>query len=268
MCFLDKEKVYAFDSRTLVMEQDILHHLDYVDKHCSKTLMTFDNRYFICTSSYDPQKSIFEYRVDESKIEQRASMHLERCNHAFIELKHNFLLAISGGYPESEIYNVKEDSWHLLTPLLNIVRWRHVALVFEERIIYVYGGRDTKMSPVCSYERIELNANFDGKWELGEFSHKDEDTPIYYHCCFQLNKSEYLIFGGKNKMNLDTNTCLVFDTEKSSICISPQKIPQNDYFYGTAVTYYYGNKYYVFSVTGGLHIYNGIKWISIKGFVH
>jgi len=65
-----------------------------------------------------------------------------------------------------------------------------------------------------------------------------------------------------------TEECLIFDATLDKVSLAPYCIQEKDSFSGTGINYWYKGKHYVFTVERNLHIFDGDKWIFIKGFIH
>jgi len=266
-CFVDHKHVHVFCPYSLKKWLQVKHNIPNLYSAYSKCLMTQQYRYFITGSYYKPRSCNYEFSFKQMQMVPRASMLSDRCYHAFVEIKNNQLLAISGSHTSHcEVYDVEQDSWKEIAKLHHMRR-DHMALVCEQTTVYVFGGLREHSNIVELCEKIVIDSNLNGVWNQVSIKTSCKEFPIYFQSCLQLNVTEFLIFGGHNKNYKSTLNCIKFNAKTGAMTSADCQIKKEDLFQGASLTLPYKDKYYAISVHGNLHIYNHNKWQVIEKFI-
>jgi len=267
LIFLNNDFIEVFSADTLKKLQKVNHGVSNMYTAYSKCVFTRSSRYFITGSYYKPGNCTYEFEMESMQLVKKADMQDERCNHAFVEVKNDFLLAISGPKTsQCEIYNVQTDSWRRISPL-NHRRRDHMALVFQQYTVYVFGGLDNRSGPITLCERIKLDNRLTGQWNMLRIKSTSKEVPIYFQSCLQVSVADFLIFGGHDLSGTGTNKCLLFNAKTANMKTTLWPMKKQDNFQGAAITIQYNGKHYAISTRGNLHIFNKGRWEAIENFI-
>jgi len=269
--FVDSTFIYVYHPVTLKRTHKKKHRVGYIDAYTSKALMTSRGRFFVTGSLHRPKDFTYELSLEDLEFDDKQSMINGRCLHAFIELSPNYLIAVGGCYgfqalTECEYYDIEKDHWSPMSSLKK-GRYYHVCLVFDGNILYAVGGKQNNYSSHFFIEKAELDNKFNGSWIQINMNSRYLDSPLNGQGLLRIGTFEYMIFGRDESKNEDAADCLVFSERNKTMTEVTYRMNMSDNFDGTSISYFYKDKFYVFSLNQNLHCFDGIKWKVRTNFV-
>ena len=108
-----------------------------------------------------------------------------------------------------EYYDITEDKWYMNDNVkLNVARSQSSCCLFEENIIFIFGGYNKEMGTLSSIESYEIK---DNKISLLDIK---MPIPLRRFATCKISASKILILGGIGRMSKDSNEVFCFDIEK------------------------------------------------------
>lgn len=214
------------------------------------------------------RKGTSEFNLNPLKILTKSNMLNERSYHVFIEPKEGYLMAIGGEYEKTwEVYDIKKDKW-IKMALLRNERIRLNVIVSYEKCVFAFGRSKYTNGVDRKFERMQVTNGFKGKWELLKIAKNNDSWAYRYGVGYiQMNKCEYLLFGGYNDSIQSYPTgCKEFNLETLTLMNAQWKLVAEGNFLECTSAIESNGKYYIFSSDGTLHIYNTVSWIAIWKF--
>jgi len=271
--FLEKDNLYQIDPRTLLNIIKIPHLLN-INAIGASHLCTYDNRFFVTGDYSHSRKFTYEFDSCKEKFIKRANMITPRSRHAFIQLKDDIMLALGGSTDKCEAYSIGLDKWRGISSFNKIKEGtRTTALIYNKNIFYVFAFSSFRLGEKkrSEFERIRLDENLKGKWELVPYIspvQRDLLIPEFCQGLIQLSDSEFLFFNGFGDSFSSSYPCLTFDAENEEMRIASC----NEWVsYGAlpiVSTCRYRDKYYMLREDGQLNIHFHDKWIYIDRFIN
>jgi len=148
---------------------------------------------------------------------------------------------------------------------LNVGRSAHTSFSFENKYIYVYGGRNDS-HPISDFEKIELDGVLNGKWIQLPPKASLERIPFYFINTVRMSEDEVMILGSKDKLGQDTKSWAVFNKNTEKLALAPSVLAELDEcFMHLAIGPPDGSRTIaVVTHKGTLHLFNGSKWVFFK----
>ena len=121
-----------------------------------------------------------------------------------------------GGYENSEkiqlkcceYYNIKEDKWYINEDVkLNVARSQSSCCLFEESIIFIFGGYNKESGTLSSIERYDVNQS---KVTLLDIK---MTIPLRRFATCKISESKILLLGGITRLSKDSDGVFCFDIE-------------------------------------------------------
>jgi len=145
----------------------------------------------------------------------------ERYFHCFTQLNEEFLIATGGCLKGSayqlrscEVYNIRNNSWHSVTPMQK-ARYYHAAVQVQEGILFVFAGRDEADK---YHDTIERFCNNSSSWST---INTDIKLPPrrFPHAVAIDDGAQVVIFGGSdNQKTLSDVYVLQTDSYRLELC--------------------------------------------------
>ena len=146
----------------------------------------------------------------------KASMLTEKSFFSAVSAKHGTIIYTFGGYENCEknqlkcceYYNVKEDKWYINDNVnLNVARSQSSCCLFEENIIFIFGGYNKEFGTLNSIERYDVNR---GKISLLDIK---MTIPLRRFATCKISASKILLLGGITRLSKDSDGVFCFDIE-------------------------------------------------------
>jgi len=263
-CYVNSYSVYVFDPVTLQQLQCIKHNAPHINIDSSTSIMTKDSKIFVTGSTTD-RKHTHEFNIPEQKMEQKANMITGRYRHAIVGFRNNYIIAAGGhgNLSQCEAYSIKDNQWKQIAAL-NIGRNFHTLFQSYDKYAFVYGGHNGAY--LTSFERIELDENLNGQWQLIEIQNLPQQSPTYQICSIEINQEEVLIFGRCTSQGSQTLELSVFNCLQQQTSAYPYKLIQNPTnMYGCAMVMSFGGKHIAISREGNSSRFDGANWVYKAG---
>ena len=143
-------------------------------------------------------------------------MLLEKSFFSAVSAQHGKIIYTFGGYENSEkiqlkcceYYNIKEDKWYINDDVkLNVARSQSSCSLFEETIIFIFGGYNKESGTLNSIERYDVNL---GKITLLDIK---MTIPLRRFATCKISDSKILLLGGITRLSKDSDAVFCFDIE-------------------------------------------------------
>ena len=109
---------------------------------------------------------------------------------------------------QCEYYNIQEDKWYINDKVqLNIARSQSSCCLFEEKIIFIFGGYNKEMGTLSSIERYDTGIN---KVSLLDIK---MTIPLRRFATCKISSSKILLLGGISRLSKDSDSVFCFDIE-------------------------------------------------------
>jgi len=250
--YVSDTHILVYDVLTLELIRKFHHNKPNIRASASKCLLTWDSRFFITGSNMHSINATYEVTFSNPPISSRAPMKKGRHDHAFIQLNHKYLLVIGGVFENTvEAYNLGKDKWKNLAKL-NADRCSSTSFVFDERIVYNYGGLNSFFFKTL--ERIEFDQKLNGKWVLIDVALPLGSIPLYNCNFIKLNADEVVIFGGYQKGGKEAREAILYDRRRNEIQKTDYPLPSWNSFSGTSMSFLNENRHHIFSLKGSLYL--------------
>lgn len=162
------------------------------------------------------QNNTFQYR--DGQITKKNSMNLERSFMAIAYLQ-GVILAI-GGYeyneknqlPSIEVYDIENDKWSMnIFEDLKVARSQANALVFNQHLIYVFGGYNKSFGTLSSIEKISLNSKTSELLEL------KLPIPLRRFATLKIAENKIMILGGITRLCKESDSVFCLNLDKNNL---------------------------------------------------
>jgi len=250
--YVSDTHIFVFDVLTFELVNKFHHNKLNIRASASKCLLTRDKRFFITGSNMHSINATYEVTNSNPPITSRAPMKKGRHDHAFIQLNHKYLLVIGGAFNSTvEAYHLQKDEWRNLAKL-NRERCSSVSFVFDDNIVYNYGGLNYTSNK--TFEKIEFDRKLKGKWVLIDIALPSANIPLYYCNFIKLNAEEVVIFGGYQKGGTEAKEALLFNRTTNEIQTVGSPLPSWNCFSGTSMSFVNEDRHHIFSLLGSLYM--------------
>jgi hypothetical protein len=109
------------------------------------------------------------------------------------------------------VYNIEKDRWHGNDEVaLNEARSQSSSCLFEDSIIFIFGGYNKDQGTLSSIERYEI-----GKKRIILLDIK-MPCPLRRFASVKISASKILILGGVQRLSKDSDSVYCFDIEGGS----------------------------------------------------
>ena len=110
-----------------------------------------------------------------------------------------------------EYYNIAEDKWYVNQDVqLNVPRSMSSSCLFEDKIIFIFGGYNKEMGTLNSIERYDIDHH---KMTLLEIK---MTIPLRRFATVKISCSKILLLGGISRLSRDSDAVFCFDIEPLS----------------------------------------------------
>lgn len=149
-------------------------------------------------------------------IHNKASMLQEKSFFSAVSAQHGQIIYTFGGYDNSEkiqlkcceYYNIREDKWYINDDVkLNVARSQSSCSLFEENIVFIFGGYNKECGTINSIERYDINR---GKIQLLDIK---MTIPLRRFASCKISASKILLLGGITRLSKDSDAVFCFDIE-------------------------------------------------------
>ena len=107
-----------------------------------------------------------------------------------------------------EIYNIDTDSWENNSEIeLHVPRSQSSACLFQDNIIFVFGGYNKEMGTLNSIERYDINL---AKVTLLEIK---MPCPLRRFASVKISMTKILLMGGIGRLSKDSDAVYCFDID-------------------------------------------------------
>ena len=184
--------------------------------HCQILFISEQYGYFILGGT--DSNNTFQYL--NGQIYKKNSMNIERSFMSCVYIPNlNSILAI-GGYDcgeknqlsNIECYDIDNDIWQIsIYNDLKIPRSQANSILFNDKIIFVFGGYNKLYGTLNSIERINLDNK---KCELIEIK---LPIPLRRFCSLKVTENKILLLGGITRLNKENENIFIMDVDKGNI---------------------------------------------------
>lgn len=110
-----------------------------------------------------------------------------------------------------EVYSIDKDRWHNNDEIqLHEARSQSSASLFDDNVIYIFGGYNKEGGTLASIERYDIGRKRIIKLEL------HIPIPLRRFASIKISNSKIILLGGISRLNKDSDTVFCFDIEQSS----------------------------------------------------
>lgn len=107
-----------------------------------------------------------------------------------------------------EYYSIQEDKWYINDEVqLNVARSQSSCCLFEENIIFIFGGYNKDQGTLNSIERFDINQK---KIVLLDIK---MTIPLRRFATCKISASKILLLGGISRLSKDSDAVFCFDIE-------------------------------------------------------
>ena len=148
----------------------------------------------------------------------KASMLQEKSFFSAVSAMNGKRIYTFGGYENTEkvqvgsceYYSIEEDKWYINDGVqLKVARSQSSCCLFEESLIYVFGGYNKEFGTLSSIERFEIPTN---KIALLDIK---MTIPLRRFATCKISQSKILLLGGISRLSKDSDAVFCFDIEKT-----------------------------------------------------
>ena len=206
-------------------------------------------------------------------------MLLDKSLHKLIGLHKNVLYSLGGVngvssnrlLNETEVYNIEGDSWSK-GPLMMEAKSSVTACVFQQSVLYTFGGGGTEKRAFCTarieklevyrenvWKYVTLLAGVEAMWEK-EWGYRENAGAL------QIGEGQIIVFGGFFQGQAFT-TGMLFDVKRKSVVKSDAFLISEDDFPFSTPQLYKGNLFIMGFQRKDVHIYDILnsRWAWDKG---
>lgn len=150
-------------------------------------------------------------------IVNKAAMLQEKSFFSAVSARGGRLIYTFGGYENQEkvqlkgceYYNIQEDKWYINGDIqLNVARSQSSCCLFEENLIYIFGGYNKESGTLSSIERYDIDH---GKVTLLNIK---MTIPLRRFSTCKISASKILLLGGISRLSKDSDIVFCFDIER------------------------------------------------------
>ena len=195
----------------------------------------FNNILYCCGGLYSYNQCEVSMKLNEvrfsksgTKVKSLSSMKNARRKHVFISINENDLCALGGIDGVSnpvlncEVYDIKANRWKPAGNL-NHPRICPTACSFDEKFVYIFGGKESKNELIDSsfieYRDFSIIKN---NWNVGKYNSDYAHPDPMRSWCTQINNNDIIIFG--------TERITIFDTTESKLYIETSNNSKQERF--------------------------------------
>ena len=168
-----------------------------------QSIVTSNKRIFV-VGGLSHEKKTYEFDIINKSLVEKAEMNVGRRRHIMTELRAGIFIATGGSNSSEEIlreceaYIISKNKWVKIAAM-NMPRFYHTAFAFDNECLYAVGGCNTSTSSLInmnSIERIQLDYDLNGSWELLTVKDSDLFRPRSRLSYIFLEQNKILLFGG------------------------------------------------------------------------
>lgn len=109
-----------------------------------------------------------------------------------------------------EYYNIQEDKWYVNESIqLNIARSQSSCCLFEDNLIFIFGGYNKELGTLNSIERFDIDQKRISLLDI------KMTIPLRRFATCKISNSKILLLGGISRLSKDSDAVFCFDIEES-----------------------------------------------------
>ena len=109
-----------------------------------------------------------------------------------------------------EYYSIQEDKWYINDGVeMNVARSQSSCCLFDEGIIFIFGGYNKEMGTLNSIERYDINLK-----KITLLEEIKMTIPLRRFATCKISSSKILLLGGISRLSKDSDAVFCFDIEK------------------------------------------------------
>jgi hypothetical protein len=138
------------------------------------------------------------------------------------------------GSGEANFEEIKEKSvnqiditleWKEIQSMMNC-HGQGAAFLFNQSIVYILFGYDSKFNSTSSIERLDLTSK--GNWEAVQFLNPNKiNALLYYHSIMKLDESSFYVLGGMKEVNIP-DVIYKFNINTNELTKTDYEIPSKE----------------------------------------
>jgi hypothetical protein len=209
-----------------------------------QSIVTSNKRIFI-VGGVNHEKKTYEFDILNKSLIEKADLKIGRRRHILTELRCGVFIA-SGGCNQSdevlrdcEAYITGKDKWVKISSM-NFPRFYHTAFAFNygssSSYLYAVGGCDTGTSCLInlnSIERIELDQDLKGTWEVLEIKHSGLFKAKSRLSYIFIETNKIILFGG-----IPDHQAVLFDFKSLEMSDANQYNIEGRFFFNDRCTWH------------------------------